>query len=169
MTLLSPRPLSGQGWPCRESNPLLLRTGKGVSVVQREMSQLMEVVMTSLCHCAVRLEIPGHLDAERCHSIWPNKLFQCLLHGGSHGTAWEEQSQALHLGRCQALHAPLHPGIIKWTVGWQARGQRQLLPVRSAPLHLSEKGRRGGKGGRRRISRHGWVHSSPAYASQSCH
>lgn len=108
--VLSPRPLPSQGWPCREGNPLppvCWELGKR-DVEEGEPAHGGLCVLPSPHHGAERLEIAWH-PIEGCGSVWPNKPFQSLHRGGSCGTAWEEWTQALHLGGHQTPHAALSP------------------------------------------------------------
>lgn len=127
-----------------------LCTVEGASGVQRQMNQLMEVA--ACCSHPVRV-------------LRDWKLHGAQLRGAS-ASGWTSLSKACAVVTAVALHRkedPSHrilggtrhpvplsrPKVIKQSAGQgrQARGQRQLLPVRSAPLHLSETGRRGGKEG----------------------
>lgn len=101
--LLSPRPFPGQGWPCREGNPLLpLQREAGELGTERdEPAHGGHTGLPSPRHGAVRLEIAWHSTEGAAASGQTS-----LCNGGSCGIAQEEQTQALHLGGCRAPHAP---------------------------------------------------------------
>lgn len=155
-----------QGWPCREDNPLLpLHCGGGEQGAEAdEPAHGGRIVLLSPGHGAARLEI-ARCPAEGRLSLQLNEPFQSECCGDSYGCTGK-RTQAILSPR-----APLSPQSCKAERGAGTHGGRGSCSLEDLLQYTSQK-RGEGVGrerGRRRISRHRWVHSSPAYASQSYH
>lgn len=147
-----------------------LCTVEGASGVQRQMNQLMEVA--AWCSHPVRM-------------LRDWKLHGAQLRGAS-ASGWTSLSKTCAVVTAVALHRkedpshrilggtrhpvpPSRPKVIKQSAGQAGTGAEAAAPCKICSITPLRNGEKGWEGGRRRISRHRWVHSSPAYASQSYH